>query len=131
MLAYLPTLQVLLKEGSVTRLTRKVSWMKTAKKDFLTFPAAVRENMETVLTMVAEGQHADSIKPLKGLGSGVFGITRRYQTDTYRTIYGLKVGEDIWIVHAFKKKSKSGIKTPKEEINLIKSRIKQLKVQLK
>jgi phage-related protein len=130
-LVYLPTLQVLLKEGSVTRLTRKISWIKAAEKDFLTFPTVVRENMETVLTMVADGQYADSIKPLRGFGTGVFQITRRFQTDTYRTVYGLKIGEDIWIVHAFKKKSKSGIKTPKEEINLIKSRIKQLKVQLK
>lgn len=114
----------------MTRLTRKVSWIKAAEKDFLIFPAAVRENMQTVLTMIAEGQHADSIKPLKGLGSGVFEITRRYQTNSYRTVYGLKMGDDIWVVHAFKKKSKSGIKTPKEDIDLIKSRIKQLKAQL-
>lgn len=79
----------------MARLTRNISWIKAAQKDFLKFPAAVRENMETVLTLIADGQHADSVKPLKGLGSGVFEITRRYRTDTYRTVYGLKIGKDI------------------------------------
>lgn len=119
------------KEEQLARLTRRISWIKAAQKDFLKFPAAVRENISTVLTLIAEDQHADSVKPLKGLGAGVFEITRRYQTDTYRTIYGLKVGDDIWVVHAFKKKSKSGIKTPQEDIKLIRSRIKQLNKQLK
>ena len=108
-----------------------ISWIKTAQKDFLKFPAAVREDMETALTLAAEGQKADSAKPMKGLGSGVFEITKRYNTDTYRSVYGLKIGEDIWVVHAFKKKSKTGIKTPREDIELIKSRIKQLKEMLK
>jgi len=114
----------------LARNTRNISWIKAAQKDFLKFPAAVREDMETALTLAAEGQKADSAKPMKGLGSGVFGITKRHNTDTYRSVYGLKIGEDIWIVHAFKKKSKTGIKTPKEDIELIKSRIKQLKEML-
>ena len=105
--------------------------MVAAQKDFLKFPATVREDMETALTLAAEGQKAGSAKPMKGLGSGVFEITKCHDTDTYRSVYGLKIGEDIWVVHAFKKKSKSGIKTPREDIKLIKSRIKQLKEMLK
>ncbi len=115
----------------MTRLTRNISWIKSAKKDFMKLPAAVREDMETALTLAAEGQKADSAKPVTGLGAGVFEITKRYRTDTYRTIYALKIGDDIWVIHAFQKKSKTGIKTPKEDIDLIKDRIKQLKERLK
>jgi len=111
--------------------TRNISWIKAAQKDFLKFPVTVREYMETTLTIAAEGAKSDSTKPMKGLGVGVFEITKRYDTDTYRSVYGLKIDEDIWVIHAFKKKSKTGIKTPKEDINLIKSRIKQLKEILK
>ncbi len=115
----------------MTRNTRNISWVKAAKKDFLKFPATVREAMEAALTIAAEGSKADSAKPMTGLGTGVFEITKRYNTDTYRAVYGLKIGDDIWVVHAFKKKSKTGIKTPKEDVALIKSRIKQLKELLK
>jgi phage-related protein len=87
--------------------------------------------VETALTVAADGGKADSMKPMKGLGAGVFEIIKRYDTDTCRAVYGVKIGDDIWVIHAFKKKSKSGIKTPKEDIDLIKNRIKQLKEMLK
>ena len=64
------------------------------------------------------------IKPLKGL-SGVFEIKSDYQTDTYRTEYAIKLGNSVYVLHAFKKKSKTGIKTPKQTIDLIKERLKQ------
>jgi phage-related protein len=111
----------------LARNTRNISWVKAAQKGFLKFSAVVREDMLMALTIAAEGCKADSAKPMKGLGAGVFEITKRYNTDTYRTVYGLKIGEDIWVVHAFKKKSKTKMKTPKEDIALIKSRIKHLK----
>jgi len=111
--------------------TRRILWVKSAQKDFLKFPVMVRESMETALTIAAEGTKSDSAKPMTGLGVGVFEITKRYDTNTYRSVYGLQIGEDIWVVHAFKKKSKTGIKTPNEDIDLIKNRIKQLKEMLK
>ncbi len=114
----------------MAKLTRKISWIKAAQKDFKKFPATVREKMESVLTIVAEGQYADSVKPLKGFGAGVYEISLRYRTDAYRTVYALKIGDDIWVVHAFKKKSKSGIKTTSEDINLIKDRVSFLKERL-
>jgi hypothetical protein len=54
-----------------------------------------------------------------------------YRSDAYRTVYAVKLGEDIWVVHAFQKKSTKGIKTPKREVDLIRSRISQLKEQLR
>ena len=70
-------------------------------------------------------------KPIKGFGSGVFEIALRHQGDAYRTVYAVQIGDDLWIIHAFKKKSTIGIKTPKHEIDLIRNRIKTIKEVLK
>ena len=69
----------------------------------------------------------DVAKPLTGLGSGVMELALRYRGDAFRVVYALQIGDDIWLVHAFQKKSKSGIKTPKQEIDLIRDRLKRLK----
>ena len=58
-------------------------------------------------------------------------MTLRHRTDAYRTVYTLQFKEALWVVHAFQKKSKSGIKTPKQEIDLILERINRLKEMLK
>ncbi len=70
------------------------------------------------------GKH-ESAKPWKGLGSGVMEIVSDYDTNTYRAIYTVNIGDVIYVLHAFQKKSKSGISTPKEEIELIKARHKK------
>jgi phage-related protein len=67
----------------------------------------------------------------KGLGSGVFEIALSYRGDAYRALYAVQIDEDIWVVHAFQKKSRKGIKTPQKDIELIRERLKQLKEQLK
>ena len=70
-------------------------------------------------------------KPLKGFGSGVFEIALRHRGDAYRTVYVVALDDAIWVVHAFQKKSKARIKTPKLEVDLIRTRIKLLKEQLR
>jgi phage-related protein len=85
----------------------------------------------TALTIAAEGSKADIAKPLLGLGSGVFEIALPFRGDTYRVVYALQLAEEIWVVHAFQKKSTQGIKTPKRETDLIKDRLKRLKEMLK
>lgn len=107
--------------------TRPISWVKAARKEFHKFPAAARERILTALDFAAEGQTSDLAKPMKGLGSGVFEIALRHQKDAYRVVYAVQIGDRIWVVHAFKKKSKTGIKTPKPEIDLIKERIAKIK----
>lgn len=82
------------------------------------------------LTIAVAGHKADLAKPMKGLGSGVFEIALPYRSDAFRVVYAVQIDAAIWVVHAFQKKSKTGIKTPKQEVDLIKSRIKQLKEQL-
>lgn len=111
--------------------TRRISWIKAARKDFEKFPQEARIEIMRALTVAAEGRKADIAKPLKGFGSGVYEIALRFRTDAYRTIYALNIGEEVWVIHAFQKKSRSGIKTPQHEIDLIKERIKRLKEILK
>ena len=64
---------------------------------------------------------------MKGLGSGVFEIALRYRGNAFRIVYAIQLGADLWVIHAFQKKSTQGIKTPKHEIDLIKDRLKRLK----
>ena len=87
--------------------------------------------MKNALDIAAFGKKSDIAKPMKGLGSGIFEISLPYQTNAYRTIYAVQLEEDIWVIHAFQKKSKTGIKTPKQAIDLIKERLKRLKETLK
>jgi phage-related protein len=110
-----------------TRKTRPISWIKAALKEFETFPKDAQSNVLTALTIAAEGGKADISKPMHGLGSGVFEIALSFRGAAFRVIYALQIASDIWVVHAFQKKSKQGIKTPKSEIDLVKDRLKRLK----
>lgn len=83
--------------------------------------------MGHALYLVQTGQTPPNAKPLKGIESGVFEIVDDYDTNTYRTVYAVKVGESLYVLHAFQKKSKRGIKTPQKEIDLIKRRLKRAK----
>ena len=77
--------------------------------------------------LAAEGRKGEIAKPMRGLGSGVIEIALQFRSNAYRAVYALQIGTDIWVIHAFQKKSKTGIKTPKQDIDLIKQRIKILK----
>lgn len=111
--------------------TRPVSWIKAALREFETFPDGVRSPCLTALTIAAEGGKADIAKPMRGLGSGVFEIALPFRGDAFRVVYAVQLGEDIWVVHVFQKKSTRGIKTPKAEIDLVKDRMKRLKEMLR
>ncbi len=105
--------------------------MKAALHDFGKFPEGARTICLTALTIAAEGGKADIAKPLHGLGSGVMEIALPFRGDAFRVVYALQIGEDIWVLHAFQKKSTKSIMTPKHEMNLIKDRLKRLKEMLK
>jgi len=62
---------------------------------------------------------------LTGIGSGIYEIVDRYDKDTYRAVYAVKLGNYIYVLHVFKKKSKQGISTPKEDVKIIKQRYKE------
>jgi phage-related protein len=115
----------------MTRRTRPVSWIKAALREFDSFPDGVRSICLAALTIAAEGGKADIAKPMHGMGSGVFEIALPFRRDAFRVVYAMQLGEDIWVVHAFQKKSTQGIKTPKREIDLIKDRLKRLREMLR
>ena len=84
----------------------------------------------TALTIAAEGGKADIAKPMRDLGSGVFEIAVSFRGDAFRVVYVVQLGDDIWVVHTFQKQSTRGIKTPKSEIDLVRDRLRRLKVML-
>ncbi len=87
--------------------------------------------MLDALTLAAEGLMSGKAKPFKGVEGGVFEIALRHRGDAFRAIYAVKIDVDIWVIHAFQKKSKSGVKTPRAEIEVIRERLKRLKEALK
>lgn len=95
----------------MTRTTRPVSWINAALKDFRDFPEGAQAICLTALTVAADGGKADIAKPMHGLGSGVLEIAVAYRGDALRVIYAVQLGNDLWVLHAFKKKSTQGDKT--------------------
>lgn len=110
--------------------TRPISWIKAALREFETFPEGARSICLAALTIAAEGGKADIAKPMHGLGPGVFEIALPFCGDAFRVIYTVRLGEEVWVVHAFQKKSTRGVKTPQREIDLVKDRLKRLKEML-
>lgn len=114
----------------MVRNTRPIGWVRAARKTFADFPADVQDEMAGALTIAAEGGKADIAKPMKGLGSGVMEIALPFRGDAYRAVYVTEIAGSLWVVHAFQKKSKTGIQTPKHEIDLIRDRVRRLKWEL-
>lgn len=82
--------------------------------------------MKFALEVASEGQMADIAKPMKGLDGGVYEIALPHRGDAYRAECAVKPGNDLWVVHAFQKKSTQGIKPPQREIEVIRERLKRL-----
>ncbi len=115
----------------MTQKTRPVSWIRAALKEFETFPEGARSICLAALTIAAEGGKADIVKPMQGMGSGVLEIALPFRGDAFRVVYAVQLAEEIWVIHAFQKKSTQGIKTPQREVDLIKDRLKRLKEMLR
>jgi phage-related protein/predicted XRE-type DNA-binding protein len=113
------------------RPSRPISWLKAAYKDFADFPEDVRSACLAALTIAAEGSKADIAKPMKGFSSGVFEVALAVRGDAFRVVYDVQLEDDVWVVHAFKKKSKKGRKTPKQEVDLIEHRLRQVKERVR
>jgi phage-related protein len=109
---------------------RPVSWVSAARKSFCAFPLGAQEIILSGLTVAADGGMPHLAKPFKGMGSGVFEIALPYQGDAYRCVYAVKLADAVWVLHAFQKKSKTGIKTPHQEVDVIRKRLKSLKEAL-
>lgn len=83
------------------RDTRPISWIKAARRNFEGFPEDVQVDMLSALTIAAEGSKSDKAKPFKGVDGGVFEIVHKHRGDAFRVFYAVKIGADIWVIHAF------------------------------
>lgn len=99
-------------------------------RDLKIFPEDVIDEIGYVLNLVQEGEMPRKVKPLKGLGDGVMEIKSDFDTNTFRSVFVINLDDKIYVLHCFQKKSKQGIKTPLEEINVVKQRLKLLKSYL-
>ncbi len=84
----------------------------------------MQEEFGFELFLAQTGQHPTSAKPLKGIGSGVVELIEDYDGDTYRAVYAVRFETAVYVLHCFKKKSKSGIRTPQSDIELIRRRLR-------
>lgn len=99
-------------------------WEGSSKKDFKTFPIDVQKDMGVALFIVQLGGTPDSAKPWRGLGSGVYELVEDHLGDTFRSVYTVRIGNAVHVLHAFQKKSKSGVATPQPDVVLIQKRLK-------
>ena len=98
-------------------------WVGSSHEDLQEFPSEVQDEMGYALYVSQIGDKHPKAKLLKGF-SGVIEVRSDYLTNTYRAVYTTKIGEAIYVLHAFQKKAKRGIQTPRKEIDLIKRRLK-------
>lgn len=106
------------------RPIRQLRWISSSRDDLSEFPDKVRYQFGHELFLAQIGEHPPSAKPFKGVGGGVIELIEDHDGDTYRAIYTVRLTTAVYVLHAFKKKSKHGIKTPPRDVELIKNRLK-------
>lgn len=115
----------------MTNLARKIRpllWVASSRRDYGLFPPGVQESFGFELFLAQTGQHPPSAKPLKGLGSSVTELVGNFDGDAFRAVYTVQFSEAIYVLHAFKKKSKRGIETPKKDVDLIRHRLRAAEI---
>jgi phage-related protein len=100
-------------------------WAGSSKQDLLAFPEAVIDEIGTALSVAQFGGKHPSAKPWRGEGPGVFEVVEDYRADTYRAVYTVTFESAVYVLHAFQKKSPSGIKTAQKDVQLIGRRLDQ------
>ena len=104
---------------------KHVLWVGSSEKDLMAMPDEVKSAFGFALYLAQQGRKHQNAKPLKGFsGAGVLEVVEDCLGDTFRAVYTVKIAEVIYVLHCFQKKSKRGIETPKQEIDLIRDRLK-------
>jgi phage-related protein len=105
---------------------RPVAWIGSSKANLSAFPEEVKDSIGYALYVAQQGGKHRDTKPLRGFGgAGILEIIDDFDGDTYRAVYTVRFAGRVYVLHVFQKKSKTGIKTPKAEINLIRLRLKR------
>src|SRR5580704_5296241 len=103
---------------------RPIVWVGSSRRDLREFPRVVRRVIGRALYAAQEGETDPATKPMRGFGGGsVVEIIAHHRGDTWRTVYTVRFAEGIYMLHAFQKKSKSGIATPKRDAEMIRQRL--------
>ncbi len=111
---------------------KPLQWVGSSKKDLLAMPNDVLDVFGFALHLAQTGKKHDRAKPLKGFGgAGVLEVVEDYMGDTYRAVYTVKIADVVYVLHCFQKKSKSGIETPKHEMDLIRDRLRAAQAHAK
>ena len=104
---------------------KPIIWVRSTKRDLCSLPDAVQDEIGFALYEAQKGGKSDKAKPFKGfVGASVMEIVERNVGETYRAVYTVRFEKAIAVLHVFQKKSKRGIETPKQEVDLIKNRFK-------
>jgi len=106
-------------------LGKPLHWVASSKKDYLAFPVDVQHKMGYALGLAQLGAKHPGVKFWKGEGVGIFEIVEDHSGDTFRAVYTVRFADVVYVLHAFQKKSKSGIKTPLEDVKLVAARLKR------
>lgn len=103
---------------------KPVRWVGSSRRDLKTFPLGVRRHIGQALYAAQCGEEYPTVKALAGFGGrSVLEIVASHEGDTYRAVYTVRFQDAIYVLHAFQKKSKKGITTPKKELDLIQQRL--------
>jgi phage-related protein len=106
-------------------MLRPVIWMGNSKKTIRDFPEGAQKLLGDELQLIQFGGMPKDAKPFKGIGSGVLEIALRFASDAYRVVAAVQIGKRIYVLHAFQKKSRKGIETPKHDVDLIRQRYRE------
>jgi phage-related protein len=105
---------------------KPLTWMGASRRGFSAFPEAVKSEMGYGLFQAQQGFRHRKAKTLTGFGSaGVVEIVSEYRGDAFRTVYTVRFASSVYVLHAFQKKSKTGVATPQSEINLVRQRLRE------
>lgn len=103
---------------------KPLHWVGSSKRDFLGFPEPVRDDMGNALGIAQFGGVPPTAKPWKGLGPGVLELVESNDGNAYRAVYTVRFAEAVYVLHAFQKKSPSGIRTAKRDVDLVEQRLR-------
>src|SRR5579859_5594997 len=104
---------------------RPVVWVGNSKDDISALPVPVKASLGHRLRQVQEGETPLDMKPLPQFGTGVFELRESFDKNAYRLVYVVNLEKAVYVLHAFMKKSKSGIGLPKPDAELIEARLKR------
>jgi len=103
-------------------ILRTLVWLGDSRKNIQRFPKGAQKLLGDELQLIQFGGMPKDAKPFKGIGSGVLELALRFASGAYRVVTAVQLGTRIYVLHAFQKKSKRGIETPKREVDVIRKR---------